>query len=168
MKRSFIATIMLLSLSSHAAVVPAFSCVAHCLNVNWSAHTIFSIGSLEGLATDKRKAFGALTTRCERRLRLYGLSGNSYLAQGDFSAFHHRTTVEHGRSTIARGVVYNWNFSSAHATSISSWEIRTEEDLRVQMNLASPQNSCEAVEVDETELVPYYEGTEVILGRSKN
>lgn len=164
MKLLFITFFAMASLSTEAVTVPAVSCVAHCLSVNWAGHNIFSLGSMEGLAKDQRKAFGALTTRCNRRLARYNLTGTNYLAQGDFSAYHHRTTVENGRSTIARGVVYSWDFASAYSTSRSSWSIRTEEDLSVEMNLASPQNSCEAVEVDETELVPYYEGTEIIFG----
>lgn len=164
MKSFFITALTLVSINAKATVVPAYSCVAHCLSVNWSGHNIFSLGSIEGLAKDKRKAFGALSTRCNRRLARYNLTGTNYLAQGDFSAFHHRTTVETGSSRYSSGEVYSWDFESAYSTSRSSWSIRTEEDLRVEMNLASPQNSCEAVEVDETELVPYYEGPEIIFG----
>lgn len=162
--KTLILALSLISLNSMASPVTAYSCNAHCLNVDWSGHDIFSLGTMEGLNKDKRRAFNDLTNKCSKRLARYGLRGRTYLAQGDFSAFHHRTTLEEGSSYAEASAVSSWRYAAAYATSSSSWRIQTEEQMNVSMSLASPQNSCEQVEVDETELVPYYEGPQIILG----
>lgn len=156
--------LFLLSFSSQAQTVSAVSCTAHCLGIDWSGHTLHSLGVIEGLARDQRNAFKRLSGVCSRRLAKQGYRGKVYLAVGDFSAFHQSHTTRNGWSSSSATAIATWRFAYARATSSTSWHIETTENLDVNMTLASPEKACEPVQVDETELVPYYEGDQVIFG----
>lgn len=155
---------LLIASAVHADQVSAYSCWANCLHVNFAGHRLYSMGSIEGIAKTKQKAFAQLTRSCNRALSRAGLDGHTYLAIGDFSAFQHTSTHGRGSSTATAGVVFGRRFVSAYATSSSRWTIETEENTEVSLEIATPNSACEQVEVDETELVPFYEGDRTIFG----
>jgi hypothetical protein len=162
--KTIVALTVLFTLPALAAPVRAVSCQAHCLGIDWQRQEVASFGSLEGLARDQRRAYTNLTKSCNRKLARGGFYGQVYLAQGELDMSSSISTRESESSSYAEGyTATRWSFSE-WSHSASSYSFKTDSDLRVRLQLTSPRQACESVTVDETELIPVYDGDLPVLG----